>query len=177
MHPFESFIAYAPRGGGLLCALAYFNDGEHVNGWFIGLHDYRYPTAYFRVENFFSPADKRFYASAGSDIYGGWQFDYGQTNPALTPPVRADDSLCHVLDQLEDAFAAEWLAFRGQPSYSGEEAWYASEGLAGGDVLIRHARFSRFDRDRPVWTHYSRGFNDEVLAYMSPRWPLDYGHD
>jgi hypothetical protein len=177
MLQFESFIAYAPRGGGLLCALACADDGDAVVGWFVGLKDYAYPAAYFRIENFFSTKDKRFYATQGSDIYGGWRFDYGRSNPALDPPVRADDALCHSLDKLQDAFAAEWLVFRDHPTFPAEEAAYAAEDLPAGDVVIRHAKLAKFDRDKPVWTHYSRGFNDEVLAYMAPRWPLDYGKE
>jgi hypothetical protein len=177
MLQFESFIAYAPRGGGLLCALACADVDDIVVGWFVGLKDYAYPAAYFRIENFYSTGDKRFYATQGSDIYGGWRFDYGRSSPSLDPPLRADDALCHGLDKLQDAFAAEWLVFGDHPSFPAEAAAYAAEDLPAGDVLIRHAKLVKFDRDKPVWTHYSRGFNDEVLAYMAPRWPLDYGKE
>ena len=44
-----------------------------------------------------------------------------------------------------------------------------------GDVLVHHDKLPKFDRDKPVWTFYSRGFSDEVLNYMAPRWPLDFG--
>ena len=71
----KCFIAYAPRGGGLLCAMTYFAYGNDVAGWFVGLKDYAYPSAYFRIENFFSAADKHFYMTTGSDIYGGWRLD------------------------------------------------------------------------------------------------------
>ena len=36
----ECFIAYAPRGGGLLCAVTYFAHGDDVAGWYVGLKDY-----------------------------------------------------------------------------------------------------------------------------------------
>lgn len=177
MTPFESFIAYAPRGGGLLCALACFDDGDGVAGWFTGLKDYAYPAAYFRVENFFSPDDKRFYATEGYDLYGGWRHDYGRTRSRLDAPLRADDALCHRLEKMQDAFASEWLVFRDGPHFAAEEAAYAADDLPTGDALVRHARLARFDRDKPVWTYYSRGFNDEVLSYIGPRWPLDYGKE
>jgi len=173
----ECFIAYAPRGGGLLCAVTYFPVGDDVAGWFVGLKDYAYPSAYFRIESFFSPGDKRFYATRGSDVYGGWSFDYAKSAPEIDPPIAVEDDLCHRLDKLQDAFAAEWLVFHDDPRFPAEDAAYAADGLPAGDALIHHARLAKFDRDKPVWTHYSRGFNDEVLAYMTPRWPLDYGRE
>ncbi len=42
-------------------------------------------------------------------------------------------------------------------------------------VPVHHNKLARFDRDKPVRTLYSSGFNDEVLNYITPRWPLDYG--
>jgi hypothetical protein len=171
----ECFIAYAPRGGGLLCAVTYFADGVDVSGWFVGLKDYAYPSAYFRIENFFSAGNKRFYATAGSDIYGGWRFDYAQSKPVLSAPVAVDDALCHRLDKLEDSFTAEWLVFSDDERFAAEEAAYAVDDLAVGGAVVRRAKLAKLDREKPVWTYYSRGFNDEVLNYMTPRWPLDYG--
>ena len=171
----KCFIAYAPRGGGLLCAMTYFAYGDDVAGWFVGLKDYGYASAYFRIENFFSPANKRFYATAGSDIYGGWRLDYGRSQPDLDPPLPVDDDLCHPLEKLEDAFAAEWLVFRDDKRFAAEEAAYAADDLPAGDVVVHHAKLAKFARAKPVWTYYSPGFNDEVLSYMAPRWPLDYG--
>jgi hypothetical protein len=173
----ECFIAYAPRGGGLLCAVTYLAYGDDVAGWFIGLRDYAYPSAYFRVERFFSTDAKRFYATSGSDVYGGWRFDYAKSKPEIDPPLAVIDDLCHRLDRLEDEFAAEWLVFRDDPRFAAEEAAYAAEDLPAGDAVVRHARLAKFDRDKPVWTYYSHGFNDEVLSYMAPRWPLDYGKE
>ena len=171
----ECYLAYAPRGGGLLCALAYFADGQDVSGWFIGLKDYGYPAAYFKIENFFSIEGKRFYVTAGSDVYGGWRYDYARSNPELDSPAPVDDALCHALDKLEDAFAAEWLVCSGDERFTAEAAAYQADELPAGDVLIHHKKLAKIARDKPVWTYYSNGFNDEVLSYMTPRWPLDYG--
>jgi hypothetical protein len=171
----ECFIAYAPQGGGLLCAVTYVADGKDISGWFVGLKDYAYPSAYFRIENFFSVGDKRFFATDGSDIYGGWRFDYAKSHPELDPPVAVDDALCHRLDMLEDAFAGEWLVFEDDERFAAEETAYAADDIATGGVLVHHAKLTKFDREKPVWTFYSHGFNDEVLNYMAPRWPLDYG--
>jgi hypothetical protein len=173
----ECFFAYAPRGGGLLCALACDAQDNDVAGWFIGLKDYAYQAAYFKIESFFSVRDKQFFATLGSDLYGGWRFDYGRSTPELDEPLAVDQSLCHRLEQVEDAFAAEWLVFRDDPRFAAEEAAYAAGDLPAGDVVVHHARLAKFERDKPVWTYYSRGFNDEVLKYMAPRWALDYGRD
>jgi len=171
----ECFIAYAPRGGGLLCAVTYIADGKDVSGWFIGLKDYAYPSAYFKIENFFSPGEKRFYATLGSDIYGGWRFDYAKSTPELDLPILVDDALCHRLDKLEDVVAAEWLTFGDDERFGADKAAYMADDLPAGEVLVHHDKLTRFDRDKPVWTFYSRGFSDEVLSYITPRWPLDYG--
>ena len=175
MHQPECFIAYAPHGGGLLCAVTYIADGNDVFGWFTGLKDYAFPSAYFRIENFFSAGDKRFFATTGSDIYGGWRYDYAKSHSELDEPVAVDDALCHRLDMLEDAFAAEWLVFGDDTRFADEETAYLVDGIAVGGVLVHHAKLVKFDRGKPVWTYYSHGFNDEVLNYMGPRWPLEYG--
>ena len=53
----EAYIAYAPRGPGLECAVTYFVHGDDVYGWWIGFKDYNYPSAFFKLENFFADAD------------------------------------------------------------------------------------------------------------------------
>jgi len=50
----ECFLAYAPRGAGLLCAVTYVSGKPDIVGWFVGAKGRSYPSAYFRVENFFS---------------------------------------------------------------------------------------------------------------------------
>ena len=171
----ECFLAYAPRGGGLLCAVTYVADGKEVSGWFIGLKDYAYPSAYFRIENFFSPDEKRFYATIGSDIHGGWRVDYAKDRPELDPPIPVDDALCRQLEKLEDIVAGEWLIFGDDKRFETDKAAYAADDLPAGEVLVHHDKLAKFDRHTPVWTYYSHGFNDEVLNYLTPRWPLDYG--
>jgi len=119
--------------------------------------------------------EKRFYATIGSDIYGGWRFDYAKSRPELDPPIPVDDALCHRLDKLEDIVAAEWLIFGDDERFEADKAAYAADDLPAGEVLVHHDKLAKFDRDKPVWTFYSHGFSDEVLNYMTPRWPLDYG--
>ena len=170
----ECFLAYAPRGAGLLCAVTYVSGEPDIVGWFVGAKGNSYPSAYFRVENFFAAEQKRFWATAGSDIYGGWRYDYARGDSELDPTEPVDDDLCHVLDRLEDVFVAEWLVFKGDLRFDVEKAVYAREGWVTSDVLIEHRKLAKFDREGPAWTFYSHGFNDEVLRYLIARWPLDH---
>ena len=45
----ECFLAYAPRGAGLLCAVTYVSGEPDIVGWFVGAKGGSYPSAYFRV--------------------------------------------------------------------------------------------------------------------------------
>ncbi len=55
-HPdFECFLAYAPRGGGLLCAVVYRARGDDVYGWWVGRDaNLEYPPAFFMLENYYT---------------------------------------------------------------------------------------------------------------------------
>ena len=88
----EAFLAYTPRGPGLMCALLYFTIERDVYGWWTGFHDYRYLPAYFKLENFYAPEDTAFLATEGSDLYAGWRYDYSRSVPLLDPPLPIDDS-------------------------------------------------------------------------------------
>ena len=112
----QHYIAYSPRGAGLECAVVYFVRGDDVYGWWTGFCDYRYPTAFFRLERFFAPGSGPLYVTEGGDLYGGWRYRYPQRDPQLPDPIAVEDELCHQLEQLQDSFANEWLWFSGQRS-------------------------------------------------------------
>jgi hypothetical protein len=169
----EHFIAYAPRGPALECAIVYFVQGQDVFGWWIGFKDYRYPSAFFKLENFFSTADTVFYATDGSDVYGGWRYRY-PAEAKLDESIPIEDALCHQLERLQDAFAGEWLWVRGDPGTEQEAGAYADAELAVEDVNVRYHRLGRFAKDDPVWIHRSRGLNVQIVDYLTARWPLDY---
>ena len=86
-----------------------------------------------------------------------------------------EDRLPRDILQVElDRFAALGISVHAGAEV--DKAAYAAEDLPAGEVvLVHHNKLVRFDRDKPVWTFYSHGFNDEVLNYLTPRWPLDYG--
>jgi hypothetical protein len=173
----ESYIAYAPRGPGLECAVTYFVEGNDVYGWFIGFKDYAYPSAYFRLENFFSARDTIFYATEGSDVYGGWRYVYSRPEPRLDKPVAIDDAICHKLDQLEDAFANEWLWLRGDPGSAAEAKAYEQDEIAVQDVNVRHRKLGRLKKESPMWTWESHGLNLDIVEYLAAHWPLEYGRE
>jgi hypothetical protein len=173
----QSYIAYAPHGPGLECAVTYFVEGKDVYGWFIGFKDYAFPSAYFKLENFFSTSDTIFYATAGSDVYGGWHYIYSRPEPRLDRPVRVDDEVCHKLDQLQDSFANEWLWLHGDPDSESEAAAYERDEIAVQDVNVRHRKLGRLKKEGPIWTWESHGLNLDIVEYLATRWPLDYGRE
>lgn len=157
------FIAYAPRGIGLRCAVAYLSAARDVYGWFTGPREDAMPTsAYFLLENFYSAQETRYVAVASADLHSGW-----------TP----DEALRHQLAALQDAFAHEWLFYRGDPNAADDLTAYAAAELAIGEINLRFERLARFSKLQPNWTYYSPGFESAVLQCLMKRWPLEYRDD
>lgn len=158
------FIAYAPRGAGLRCALAYLGAGRDVFGWFAG------PRAdasgavsqYFLVEDFYTNRPTRYHAAELADLHSAWALD---------------ETRRHEAARLQDAFAREWLFTRDDPRATAELAAYAEAELAAGELNVRFERLSRFSTLQPNWTYYSPHFERGVLRHLARRWPLDYGAD
>lgn len=173
----EAYIAYAPRGLGLECAVTYFVQGEDVYGWWIGFKDYAYPSAFFKLERFFADADTVFHATQGSDVYGGWRYRFSRSDPRLEEPIGIDDDLCHKLDELQDAFAREWLWFKSDPASAEEATAYVQAELAVEEVNLKHRRLGKLKKDAPVWTYESHGLNLDILDYLATHWPLEYGRE
>jgi hypothetical protein len=173
----EVFLAYAPRGPGLMCAVVYFALDNDVYGWWTGFHDYRYLPAYFKLESFYSAENTVFLATEGSDLYGGWRYDYSRSAPTLDRPTRVDDAIAHRLDQLQDLFFNEWLFTRADPKARDEVEAYARGELALQDINIRSQRLNKLDHHGAVWIYRSPGLDGQVVDYLSARWPLDYGKE
>jgi hypothetical protein len=154
------FLAYAPRGAGLRCALAYLSSGRDVYGWFTGpRHDTSVASSYFLLENLFTKDPARYEAVDTSDLHSGWSLDEARR---------------HELARLQETFAREWLFYRDAPWASAElEAYHEAE-LAAGEVNLRFERLAKLDKGQPNWTYYSPGFERSVLRHLSARWPLEY---
>jgi hypothetical protein len=150
----EVFLAYAPRGPGLRCALAYLKDGRDVYGWFTGLcDDGSLASRYFLLEGFYANAPTRYEEAA--ELHSGWGLAEGRR---------------HELARTQEAFAHEWLAY----DDAAEARAYDESELAVSKVNVRHARLAKFSKLQPNWTWYSPGFERPVLNALAKRWTLDY---
>lgn len=156
------FLAYAPRGAGLRCALAYLASQRDVYGWFTGTRDDAgLASLYFVLEDFYSQGT-RYVAAQNLDLHTGWILD---------------EARCHELAKLQEAFSAEWLWYRGDSGAPREVRSYGDAELAIGEVNVRYARLEKFSKLQPNWTCYSPDFERPVLKYLSKRWPLEYRPD
>lgn len=154
------FVAYAPRGAGLRCALAYLAGERDVYGWFTGPRlDTSVASCFFLLEGFFSSRPVRYEAVEQADLHTAWSLDEGRR---------------HELAALQEAFAGEWLFHRGDARASAELEAYAEAELAAGDVNLRFARLAKLSKRQPNWTFYSPRFERSVLRQLGKRWPLEY---
>jgi hypothetical protein len=173
----RSFIAFAPFGVGVVCALFYFEHGNDIYGWWIGARDSEYRSAYFKLEDYFSTQPTRFYGTEESDLYGGWRFLYSENRRALDKPVHVNDAVAHELDRRQGVFVSEWLFFEDAPQKSAERMAYEKMKFPVRHVNVRAAGIARLDRHEPLWVYRSHDFNQHVLEYLERYWPLDYGTD
>jgi hypothetical protein len=157
------FIAYAPRGAGLRCAVAYLATASDAYGWFTGpRHDASIAASYFLLEDFFTPRETRYEAVEQADLHGAWALDEARR---------------HELARMQEAFAREWLFYRDDPRAAPELEAYAEAELAAGELNVRFERLSRFSTDQPNWTFYSANFERPVLKFLARHWPLEYRMD
>lgn len=170
----QTYIAFTPRGAGLLCAVTYIEIDNHVFGWWIGYHDAAFPSAFFKLENFFSLEDPAFYATEGLDIYEGWKFNYSLSEPKLEMAISIEEDLCHQLNQLQNAFIAEWLFFDTDEDIEETKAYHQNE-LPVQNVNIKYKKLNKLNQKDVIWTYASNDLSLNIIEYMVPRWPLDYG--
>jgi hypothetical protein len=170
----QCHIAFAPFGVGILCALTCYERGSDVYGWWIGARDTEYWSAFFALEGFYTPRDTRFLATRGSDLYGGWRYEYSARAPQLEEALPVDDEVAHELERVQDAFASEWLFFDGDERCALERVEYDRANFPLRAVNLRPSRLRHFDQSQPVWLHQSGDFDPGVLGYLQRYWPLDY---
>ena len=170
----RSFIAYAPFGAGVTCALFYFEKGSDVYGWWIGPRDSRYYSAYCKLEDFFTTRSTRFYATGGMDLYGGWRFLYSARTAALDKPIPMEEDVAHELDRLQGVFVAEWIFFDDDADAAAERDAYEKLKLPVRHVNIRADALNRLSSDKSEWIYRSHDFDMDVLHYLQRHWPLDY---
>lgn len=171
------YIAYIPSGAGLMCAVVYIEVEQDIYGWWIGYKDASFPSAFFKLEDFYSTKQTIFYATEGSDIYGGWKYDFSVKAIRIDKPVPVEDEMCHVLDRLQEEFIAEWLFFSIDTGIEEELAFYRQHELPVHEVNIKHKKLNKLKKDEVVWTYASKEAEMNVIDYMAARWSLEYGRD
>jgi len=154
------FLAYAPRGSGLRCALAYLASERDAYGWFVGPRDdTSVASCFFLLEEFYTDRLTRYEAVDQSELHAAWSLDDGRR---------------HELARMQEAFGREWLFYRDDPRAATELQAYAEAELAAGEVNVRFKRLAKFSTAQPNWTYYSQRFERPVLNYLAKRWPLEY---
>lgn len=163
MHTPNAFLAYAPRGAGLRCALAYLASERDAYGWFTGPRDdTSIASCFFLLEEFYTNRLTRYEAVDQPELHAAWSLDEGRR---------------HELARMQEAFAHEWLFHRDETRAPAELQAYAEAELASGEVNVRFKRLAKFSTAQPNWTCYSSRFERPVLNYLAKRWPLEYRHD
>ena len=159
----QIFIAYAPRGAGLRCALAYVVSERDVYGWYTGPRpDGTLAAEFFVLEGYYSNHAARYAAVEVSDLHTNWALDEARR---------------HELAQMQEVFAHEWLACRDDPRAAAQLEAYAEAELAAGVVMLRFERLAKLSTLQPNWTYYSPRFERSVLRHLAKRWPLEYRVD
>ncbi|MCL4798814.1 MAG: hypothetical protein KJ025_04450 [Burkholderiales bacterium] len=171
----RSYVAFAPRGAGLMCALFYFTDERSVYGWYTGSRAGEFPARFFMLEDYFSPHETRFYASAADDVYSGWVRRAGGGETPLDPPPPVPEPLLHELERLQDAFVREWLAYQGDAHAAEHAAAYAARELAFGAVNLRADKLGKLRTDAAVWTYATPDCDLNIVGTLRRHWSLDYG--
>jgi len=157
------FIAYAPRGAGLRCALAYLSSERDVYGWYTGPRaDGGFAAEFFLMEGFYSNRPTRYEAVETTALHSRWSLDEARR---------------HELAAMQEAFVHEWLLYRGDPRAAAEVASYAKAELAVGGVNLRFERIAKLSTLQPNWTYYSPPCERSVLRHLAKRWPLEYRFD
>lgn len=157
------FVAYAPRGPGLRCAVAYLASERDVYGWFAGPRDdTSIASCFFLLEDFYTNRASRYEAVDQAELHAVWSLDEARR---------------HELARMQEAFAREWLFYRDDPRAAAELQAYAEAELAAGELNVCFERLPKFSTLQPNWTFYSPRFERSVLRHLAKRWPLEYSFD
>ncbi|MDH3319297.1 MAG: hypothetical protein OEO84_06350 [Betaproteobacteria bacterium] len=164
MHAPEIFIAYAPRGAGPHCAVAYLAAGRDVYGWYTGPRpDADIASRCFLLEGYYSDRETRYESVDLADLHSAWSLDEARR---------------HELARMQEAFAREWLFYRDDAHAAAEQRAYEEAELAAGGALnVRFERLGKFSRLQPNWTYYTPHFEHSVLRHLAKRWPLEFRPD
>lgn len=160
----EIFIAYAPRGAGLRCAIAYLSGGDDVFGWYTGPRpDAQIASRCFLLEAYYTRRETRCESVDLADLHAAWPLDEARR---------------HELARMQEMIAREWLFYPEDARAAAErQAYEEAELAAGGRVGLRFERLGKFSRLQPNWTYYTPHFEHSVLRQLAKRWPLEFRPD
>ena len=167
-------LGYAPRGPGLMCALFCFAQESNVYGWYTGARANEFLASFFMLEHFYSTHATAFYRTHVTDVYADWFLEFPPVEQKLEPPVPVPEPICHELERLQFVFTQEWLYYRDDPKAGQQIAAYHDMGLPVHNVNIKTQHLNKLDKNEPVWTHSSPGFDLNVLEYLGGTWQIDY---
>lgn len=164
MHTPEIFIAYAPRGAGLRCAVAYLSAERDVFGWYTGPRpDAAIASRFFLLEHYYADRETRYESVDLADLHSNWSLEEARR---------------HELARMQEMFAHEWLYYPEDARAAAERQAYEDAELAsGGPVGVRFERLGKFSRQQPNWTYYTSRFEHSVLRHLARRWTLEYRPD
>ena len=170
----HTHLAYAPRGVGLLYAVQWFAQGDHIYGWYIGSKDGGHRADYFMLQDYYSLRDTHFFRSVENDVYGPWADVRRSGEFALPHPPPVPEPLCHELRRLQDQFVQHWLFFDDDPMEAAEAAALRSRMLPVRHVNIRASRLDKLRTAPAVWHYDSPDADMNMLIHLSKRWALDF---
>lgn len=134
------------------------------------------------LENYYTRQEQAFLTTRGGDLLGGWTQDHDARQHALDSALPVEDAVARALEQLQFAFAREWLVYPQDADAAEQSRCYADAELAmgsmeAGTVAVRFQCLGRFDKSQPVWRYFSHGLDYKVIERLMQCWPLDYKTD
>ncbi|MCW5657250.1 MAG: hypothetical protein KIT60_06080 [Burkholderiaceae bacterium] len=169
----HTHFAYAPRGVGVLYAVMWFAEGDHVYGWFIGARNGGHLASYFMLQDYYAARDTAFFRSAQDDVSGDWILVHEHGAPVShSSPVP--ETVRHELSRLQDRFVRHWLFFDDDAQSRAEAEALRARELPVRHINMRPDRLEKFRTAAAVWHYDSPEADRNVLAWLSKRWPLDY---
>ena len=174
MPDFKSFLAYAPYGPGLMCALFYLADAHNVYGWYTGSKQGDFPAHFFMLDDYYSPHESRFYISIEDDVYGAWGRVTKSGLTPIDPPSPLPDEMMHALEQAQDSFCREWLFYADDPARRDDIAVFAGRDLSVQSVNIRAGRLNKLQVNPAVWSYVGAQCDLNIVNHLRRHWSLDY---
>jgi hypothetical protein len=169
-------LAFAPRGAGLLYAVAWFAQGDDVLGWFAGEQDGLVARHYFWLEQHYAASGSRSAFSASDDLRGPWVEPRLGQAPVST--VAPDEPLLHALAEVQERFVRHWLfADDGSAAAARQAEALRARGLPVRALNPRPDRLGKFTPGAALWIYDGPGADRNLLDYLSRRWPLEHRVD